>query len=168
MGSGSAGEDAGIEDAVGVERVLDGALRGQVGGRPDQVEPRGLGDADAVLGRDRPAPLGDRAEDGVGETRGVGGVEKVEVGIPFGQVPCAQALEALGLVPELRLDGDVAYRTDNGNYILDCKTGPLERPDELEAALRAIPGVVGTGLFLNMNPTVLVGHADRVEIRGAK
>lgn len=89
----------------------------------------------------------------------------VEV-IPFSRVPCARAFETLGLIPELRLDGNDAHRTDNGNYILDCGTGPLDRPAELEAALRAIPGVVGTGLFLNMNPTVLVGHADRVDIRG--
>ena len=45
----------GLRMPSGSRRVLDGALRGQVGGRPDQVEPRGLGDADAVLGRDRPA-----------------------------------------------------------------------------------------------------------------
>ena len=90
----------------------------------------------------------------------------VEV-IPFGSSSCAEAIKTLGLVPVLRLDGNEPHLTDNGNYILDCKTGPLDRPDELEAALRAIPGLVGTGLFLNMNPTVLVGHADRVEIRGA-
>jgi ribose 5-phosphate isomerase A len=89
----------------------------------------------------------------------------VEV-IPFARYPCMRAIEALGLTPELRLDGNEAHRTDNGNYILDCGIGPLDRPAELEAALRAIPGVVGTGLFLNMNPTVLVGHADRVEVRG--
>jgi ribose 5-phosphate isomerase A len=89
----------------------------------------------------------------------------VEV-IPFARHLCTRALERLGLVPEIRLDGNEAHRTDNGNYILDCGTGPLDCPAELEAALRAIPGVVGTGLFLNMNPTVLIGHADRVETRG--
>ncbi len=89
----------------------------------------------------------------------------VEV-IPFARHPCSRAITALGLTPEIRLDGGEAHRTDNGNYILDCGIGPLDRPAELEAALRAIPGVVGTGLFLNMNPTVLVGHADRVEVRG--
>jgi ribose 5-phosphate isomerase A len=97
---------------------------------------------------------------------GTRGKLPVEV-VPFGSGSCAAAIKTLGLVPVLRLDGTEPHRTDNGTYILDCKTGPLDRPAELEAALRAIPGVVGTGLFLNMNPTVLVGHADRVEIRGA-
>lgn len=89
----------------------------------------------------------------------------VEV-IPFARYPCTRAMTELGLTPKIRMDGNEAHRTDNGNFILDCGTAPLVRADELEAALRAIPGVVGTGLFLNMNPTVLIGHADRVEIRG--
>ncbi len=88
--------------------------------------------------------------------------------VPFGRSVCSRAISALGLVPELRSDGGQPHVTDNGNYILDCGCGPIERPAELEAALRAIPGVVGTGLFLNMRPIVLVGHADRVEVREPK
>jgi ribose 5-phosphate isomerase A len=47
--------------------------------------------------------------------------------------------------------------TDNGNCILDCGLGPIADPERLESELRAIPGVVGTGLFLGMAERVLVG-----------
>jgi ribose 5-phosphate isomerase A len=47
--------------------------------------------------------------------------------------------------------------TDNGNYILDCATDPIADVKRLDADMRAIPGVVGTGLFLGMADIVLVG-----------
>ena len=65
---------------------------------------------------------------------------------------------------QVRLDGR-PFATDNGNYILDCQVSLLERPAELEQALRAIPGVVGTGLFLGMAHVVMIQHDDRVEVR---
>jgi ribose 5-phosphate isomerase A len=55
--------------------------------------------------------------------------------------------------------------TDNGNWILDCGTGPIERPEELERAILAVPGVVGTGLFLAMASAVLVQRDGAVEVR---
>jgi ribose 5-phosphate isomerase A len=89
----------------------------------------------------------------------------VEV-IPLGLTPCRLALEKLGLRPQLRETAGKPLITDNGNYILDCGTGPITNAQALELAMRAIPGVVGTGLFLEMNPIVIIGHADRVEVRG--
>jgi ribose 5-phosphate isomerase A len=47
--------------------------------------------------------------------------------------------------------------TDNRNHILDCIIAPILHPDQFEEHLRGIPGVVGTGLFLGMADTVLVG-----------
>ena len=41
----------------------------------------------------------------------------------------------------------------------------MPRPAELELAIRAIPGVVGTGLFLAMADAVLVQHDHGVEVR---
>jgi ribose 5-phosphate isomerase A len=55
------------------------------------------------------------------------------------------------------------FVTDNGNHILDCALGPIADAARLEADIRAIPGVVGTGLFLGMADTVLVG--DRNDFR---
>jgi ribose 5-phosphate isomerase A len=87
----------------------------------------------------------------------------VEV-IPFGQSMIARSIQVLGLDPVLRMDGARVYVTDNGNHILDCRTGVIDDPQRLQAALVAIPGVVGTGLFLNMRPTVLAWNNDRVEV----
>jgi ribose 5-phosphate isomerase A len=50
--------------------------------------------------------------------------------------------------------------TDNGNHILDCQIDPIADPTRLESDLCAIPGVVGTGLFLGMADVVLVGDTN--------
>jgi ribose 5-phosphate isomerase A len=95
---------------------------------------------------------------------GTRGILPVEV-LPFGLALCRRRLADLGCVPQPRLHDGQLYITDNGNYILDCKVAPLARPAELEQAIRAIPGVVGTGLFLGMAPTVLVQKGETVEVR---
>ncbi|MCI4360844.1 MAG: ribose-5-phosphate isomerase RpiA, partial [Thermoplasmata archaeon] len=47
--------------------------------------------------------------------------------------------------------------TDNGNEILDLRPpSPIEDPAELERELRAIPGVVESGLFVGMTHRVYV------------
>jgi ribose 5-phosphate isomerase A len=87
---------------------------------------------------------------------GARGKLPVEV-LPFGLPLCVRRLRGLGLVPvPFEKDGRL-FQSDNGNAILDCGTGPIARPAELEAAIRAIPGVVGTGLFLGMADMVLIG-----------
>jgi ribose 5-phosphate isomerase A len=80
----------------------------------------------------------------------------VEV-VPFALPLCRFRLVELGLRPVAWHDGGRLAFTDNGNYILDCELEPTADPAGLEAAIRAIPGVVGTGLFLGMAHTVLVG-----------
>ena len=53
-----------------------------------------------------------------------------------------------------------------GQYIdggfLDCGITALENPRRLEDEIRAIPGVVGTGLFLGVADHVLVGSGNGV------
>lgn len=93
---------------------------------------------------------------------GAHGKLPVEI-VPFGLALCKRSLAALGCQPHLREHDGAPFVTDNGNLILDCGIGPLRQPDELEARILAIPGVVGTGLFLNMRPTVLVPHGDTVQ-----
>jgi ribose 5-phosphate isomerase A len=88
----------------------------------------------------------------------------VEV-IPFARVLCQRELEALGCRPRLRTrsaDGNEPFVTDNHNLILDCETGPIADPAGLERAIRRIPGVVDTGLFLGTAETVLVAEAGTV------
>jgi ribose 5-phosphate isomerase A len=83
----------------------------------------------------------------------------VEV-LPFALSLCRRRLEELGCKPVLYERDGKPFVTDNGNYILDCAVGPITDPAALEARLRAVPGVVGTGLFLGMADAVLVGDAD--------
>jgi len=54
------------------------------------------------------------------------------------------------------------YRTDNGNAILDCSFGVIADPAALDAALRAITGIVATGLFYDVADIVLVAGDDGV------
>lgn len=54
-----------------------------------------------------------------------------------------------------------ADRSDNGNAVVDLPVGPIDEPGTLDALLRSIPGVVGTGLFpAPMASLVLVGDED--------
>jgi ribose 5-phosphate isomerase A len=91
---------------------------------------------------------------------GMRGQLPVEV-VPFGLPLCQRRLEEIDCKPTLfaNTDGTV-FETDNGNYILDCQIGPICDPWQLERALQAIPGVAGTGLFLSMADSVLVGDQD--------
>jgi ribose 5-phosphate isomerase A len=87
-------------------------------------------------------------------TRGLIPVEVVPFAVPL----CQRRLRALGMVPVLWGEDGEPRVTDNGNNILDCATEPISDPARLEADIRKIPGVVGTGLFLGMTDTVLIGH----------
>lgn len=79
----------------------------------------------------------------------------VEV-IPLAAPLCRARLEALGCRPAMRAADGRAFVTDNWNLILDCALDPIDDPRALERAIRAIPGVVDTGLFLGVADTVLV------------
>ncbi len=48
------------------------------------------------------------------------------------------------------------FVTDNGNVILDCAVKEIHNPARLDKDLLAIPGVVGTGIFVGMATMVLV------------
>ena len=92
----------------------------------------------------------------------------VEV-IPFAWPLVVRELAALGCRPTLRMTGGVPVVTDNGNRIADCAVRPIEAPAAFERDLRAIPGVVDTGLFLGIADLVLVaqGGSIREMKRGA-
>jgi ribose 5-phosphate isomerase A len=89
----------------------------------------------------------------------------VEV-VPFARPLCLHRFAALGLRPTLRMDGERPFVTDNGNVIVDCAVEPIADPPGLERALRAIPGVVDTGLFLGTADTVLVADGTSVSELG--
>jgi ribose 5-phosphate isomerase A len=92
------------------------------------------------------------------------GTLPVEV-VPFAFAYCRRKLESLGYAAIPRHKNDQLFTTDNGNRILDCRIEALSDPAGAEQAIRAIPGVVGTGLFLGMADTVIVDRGSNAEIR---
>ncbi len=85
----------------------------------------------------------------------------VEV-VPFGHAQTASRLGAIGR-PALRSKDGAPFKTDSGNLIYDVQTGPMDDPAAVERALRAVPGVVETGLFLNRADVVFVARDTGVE-----
>ena len=47
--------------------------------------------------------------------------------------------------------------TDNGNLIIDATFGAIKKPAELDKKLKAIPGVIETGLFLGLTDIAYIG-----------
>lgn len=50
--------------------------------------------------------------------------------------------------------------TDNGNVVVDVKTGPIRDPEEIDRILRNIDGVVSTGIFPYRGYEVFIGGFD--------
>jgi ribose 5-phosphate isomerase A len=148
------------DDVEAVDVAVDGA---------DEVDPRGdlvKGNGGALLREKVVAAMARRFVVLVGSDKlvpvlGSRGRLPVEV-VPFAAGPCRRRLEALGHPADLRTADGRPVVTDNGNLLLDCRVGPIADPRGLDAALRAIPGVVGTGLFVGMAPAVLVWDGARV------
>ncbi|MDQ6422792.1 ribose-5-phosphate isomerase RpiA [Paenibacillus sp. LHD-117] len=84
----------------------------------------------------------------------------VEV-VPFAFELTQRKLRQLGCELRMRMAADAQpYRTDNGNFTMDCEFGPIEQPGLLADALHRIPGVVEHGLFIGMAAQVIVGRSD--------
>ncbi|MFY9240899.1 MAG: ribose-5-phosphate isomerase RpiA [Roseovarius sp.] len=96
----------------------------------------------------------------------------VEV-IPFGWQTTRALIEemlisvdVLGRDVTLRMNGDHAYVTDEGNHILDLHLGRIGNARQLAMVLNQLPGVVENGLFIDICDIVVIGHGDgKVELR---
>jgi len=83
----------------------------------------------------------------------------------FGWQATAVALAKLGCIPERRYAvGEQPYVTDGGNYILDCRFGPLTDPAAIEESIAMTVGVVESGLFVGRSSMVVVASATGVEV----
>ncbi|XP_021153474.2 ribose-5-phosphate isomerase isoform X1 [Columba livia] len=83
--------------------------------------------------------------------------------IPMAYVPVTRALtKNFGGVVELRMAVSKAgpVVTDNGNFILDWKFDKVHEWSEVNTAIKMIPGVVETGLFIGMAEVVYFGMED--------
>jgi len=70
------------------------------------------------------------------------------------------------LNPKIRMcrngkDGPVI--TDSGNIVIDLYI-KIRDPESLEKELKSIPGIVETGLFINLADAVIVGYPDKVDV----
>ncbi|MCL4153804.1 UNVERIFIED_CONTAM: hypothetical protein GTU68_053247 [Idotea baltica] len=104
--------------------------------------------------------------DKVVDRLGLGFLLPVEF-VPFAASTVRRALQALGCEPVLRKQDDEVFVTDNHNQIFDCRfpEGIADAP-ELERAIGAIPGVVESGLFINLAHILVIGEEDgTVEVR---
>ncbi len=82
--------------------------------------------------------------------------------VPFCRPVLARQLTAEGWTARLRAaSGGAAYRTENGNEILDLAAPhAVRQPGDLDRSLRARVGVVETGLFVGLADRAVVGRPD--------
>ncbi|MCC6408084.1 MAG: ribose-5-phosphate isomerase RpiA [Planctomycetes bacterium] len=152
-----------------VERLdltIDGA--DEIDGRFDMIK----GGGGALLREKVVASISAReaivvGEDKVVERLGVRFKLPVEV-VPFAAPVVERALTSLGAKPALRKRADGAtFVSDNHNWILDCAFAEgIADAERLDRALKSVPGVVETGLFLGLAHVLFVGCNDgRVVVR---
>lgn len=84
--------------------------------------------------------------------------------VPYAAPTIKRHLEKLGgQVTQRQKEGNTGpFMTDNQNWIFDVKMEPIDDPALFDAKVRAIPGVVDTGIFLGLADVVLVGEAGSV------
>jgi len=83
--------------------------------------------------------------------------------VPFGWRAQLGFVESLGAAATVRrAPGGRPVRTDQGNVILDCAFGPIDRPAELAARLAGRAGIVEHGLFLGLATDLIVSGPDGV------
>ena len=80
--------------------------------------------------------------------------------VPFARQVVNRELEQLGGTPVLRTtEKGEPYLTDNGNEILDTRFEKgIEDPPALERTLAAIPGIVESGIFVDLAHVLVVGN----------
>jgi ribose 5-phosphate isomerase A len=80
---------------------------------------------------------------------------------PFGHATTAKHLSRYG-EPRLRVRDGETVLTDGGNILYDLVVQPIEDVAALDIALRGVPGVVETGLFVGRADVVIVAGTDGV------
>jgi ribose 5-phosphate isomerase A len=83
--------------------------------------------------------------------------------VRFGAAATRNMIEALAadtgcsgeITLRLKADGQ-PFTTDSGHFILDCAFGRIGDPEALDEALKLVPGVVESGLFLGIADTAII------------
>jgi len=84
--------------------------------------------------------------------------------VPFGIEHTVSKLKKGGYNPELRMADDKIFLTDGNNYTIDLHLKKITEPAKLEIELNNLPGIIETGLFINIADMVIVGKVNSYEI----
>ena len=76
--------------------------------------------------------------------------------VKFASESTMRRLQKFGCVPTLREKNGLAFITDNGNLIADCRFQRIDNPAKMESDLNLVPGVVDNGLFVGLTDKVIV------------
>jgi ribose 5-phosphate isomerase A len=153
----------GFAEHAAIDLVIDGA---------DEVERASLalikGHGGALLREKIVAAASRRLVIVVDETKLVErlGAKPVPVEIVrFGwEVTYRRLLELAASVTLRRKTDGGAFVTDGGNFIADCAFGPIADPAELAQRIKALIGVVESGLFIGLAKAAVVAGAGGVRV----
>ena len=84
--------------------------------------------------------------------------------VPFGANHTFNKLLSLGYNPKFRSADGNNYVTDGNHFIIDLQLNKIEKPEKLNNKLLLIPGVVETGLFLEICDMLIISAEDECEI----
>jgi ribose 5-phosphate isomerase A len=94
--------------------------------------------------------------------------------VPFGLTATERLIA--GVAADAGCEGEIKLRTgpngapyvtDNGNHILDCFFGAIDDPEALDDALKLVPGIVESGLFLGIAEIGIVAGPQGIEVLSA-
>jgi ribose 5-phosphate isomerase A len=80
--------------------------------------------------------------------------------VPFALETVCMQLQRWGGEARLRQRDGHPFLSDNGNLILDWHYGVIDEPQILEKQLKAITGVVDSGIFANIAECAIVATAS--------
>lgn len=84
--------------------------------------------------------------------------------IPFSYEGVNTVLVEMRLSPQLRKREDNPYITDECNYIIDLDISKARSMKELDENLQLIPGIIETGLFLDLASKVIMGIGNEIKL----
>jgi len=87
----------------------------------------------------------------------------VEV-IQFAHKNVISEISAVGMEVSLRMANNSPYLTDEGNFILDLDISKVTNVAMLDDDLRNIPGLIETGLFVDLVDRIYLGDCEEVKV----
>ena len=94
-------------------------------------------------------------------------VEVVSFGLGATKIALSNLFQTFGLNGDLKLrinTSNEPFKTDGGNYIIDCHLNRINDVATLESKLNHIPGVVENGLFVGLASKAYIGGPENVSI----